>query len=139
MKSFSLNTGVVAWNFPTLVIYIIIRIYNYFFFKSRKLPAVYSVIFSSFKKSVLKLFYDSHFSTKRAFTLEKVVAWAGKNESSPFFHNVWSSGRKDQVFSVRLGSLFEVQLVVCCSHRRRKTEALPPLLSPSLITLLPNF
>lgn len=44
--------------------------YIYKVIKSSKLPAVqseYNVIFSCFKTSVLKLFYDSHFSMKRAF------------------------------------------------------------------------
>lgn len=68
---------------------------------------------------------------KRAFTFEYIVAWAGKRSFLLFSHKVWSSLRKTESLAQGWGGLFEVQIVVCCSHRRqRQTEALPPLFSP---------
>lgn len=99
VKSFSVYTGTMAWNLPPLLIcIIIIRIYKVIF-KSPKLSTVkrtYMWFFSCFKKSVDKLFYNSHFSMKRAFTFEYVVAWAGKMCLLPFSHNVRFSLRKNQ-------------------------------------------
>lgn len=73
-----------AWNFPLLVIYIII-ICIYSYFKSPELPAVKSICrvnFSWFKRSVLKLFYDRHFLMKRVFHFWICSCLSRKRKSS---------------------------------------------------------
>lgn len=80
-------------------------------------------------KIVHKLFYDSHYSKKRAFTFEYLLAQAGKRSllTLPPHRMVLS---KKTSLSYKGGGDGSFQLVLCCNHRRgRQTEDLTPLSS----------